>query len=116
LERITLPDATILVHYMTRILDGILRNLAVYPKKMMQNLRASRGVYFSQALLMKLVEKGIDAKRAYEMVQAMSFRAIDEDRELESIAASVLTPRERRGVFNLKRLFKEIPTIFKRVL
>jgi adenylosuccinate lyase len=116
LERITLPDATILVHYMTRILIEILDNLEVYPKKMRENLKKSRGVYFSQTLLMKLVEKGIEAKKAYEMVQAMSFKAIETDRELESIAASVLTPKERREVFDLKRLFKEVPAIFKRVL
>lgn len=116
LERIVLPDATILVHYMTRILANILKNLEVYPDRMTENLRKSRGVYFSQTLLMKLVEKGIEARKAYEMVQEMSFRAVREDRELERIAASVLTPKERKEVFNLKKLFKEIPTIFKRVL
>ncbi len=115
-ERITLPDATILVHYMTKILTNIIKNLEVYPDKMMMNLRKSRGVYFSQALLMKLVEKGIEAKKSYEMVQEMSFRAMREDKELERIASPVLTPTERKEVFDLKKLFKEIPTIFKRVL
>ncbi len=116
LERIALPDATILAHYMTKIMTRIIENLEVYPDKMMENLRKSRGVYFSQTLLMKLVEKGIEAKKAYEMVQRMSFQAVREDRELEEIAASVLTPKERKEVFDLKKLFKEIPAIFKRVL
>ncbi len=115
-ERVILPDATILVHYMTKLLINIISNLDVYPEKMMENLKKSRGVYFSQALLMKLVKKGIEARRAYEMVQKMSFRALREDRELEEIAASMLTPDERSEVFNLRQLFKEVPKIFNRVL
>lgn len=74
-ERVILPDSTSLIHYMLYKLTGILRDLHVYPERMLENIELSRGLTYSGSVLLALVEKGLTRERAYDAVQAAAMRA-----------------------------------------
>ncbi len=68
-ERIIMPDTTILLDFMLNRLNGIVKNLVIYPENMEQNLNRFGGVVFSQAILIKLIDKGLSREEAYKLVQ-----------------------------------------------
>lgn len=68
-ERIVLPDSSILLDYMLGKLTELVKGLQVYPERMQQNLESSKGLYFSQSVLLALTRKGAERKSAYEAVQ-----------------------------------------------
>ena len=68
-ERIILPDSTILLDYMLVRLTKILKNLQVYPERMLENLQLTGGLVYSQRLLLALIDKGATRTKAYETVQ-----------------------------------------------
>src|SRR5271157_3366662 len=68
-ERIIIPDSTILVDYMLDRLTAILRDLHIYPQKMQANIDKSYGLYNSQRVLLALIEKGVSREDAYGLVQ-----------------------------------------------
>jgi adenylosuccinate lyase len=74
-ERVIMPDSTILVDYMLRRINAVLQNLRFIPENIDQNLHRSYGLYFSQRILLALVEKGLTRQKAYEMVQAVAMQA-----------------------------------------
>ena len=74
-ERVIMPDSTILVDYMLNRLASVLQNLRLIPENINQNLQRSYGLYFSQRILLALVEKGLARQKAYEMVQAIAMQA-----------------------------------------
>ena len=68
-ERVIMPDSTILIHYMLTRLTNLLDKLQVNDANMEYNLDLSMGLYFSQRVLLALVEKGLERQKAYELVQ-----------------------------------------------
>ncbi len=68
-ERVILPDSTILVDYALARLSRVLENLVVYPENMKKNLWQTRGLIFSQAVLLALTENGLTREAAYKLVQ-----------------------------------------------
>ncbi|MFO7878217.1 MAG: adenylosuccinate lyase [Desulfovermiculus sp.] len=74
-ERVIMPDSTILVDYMLNRLASVLQNLRLLPENIEQNLQRSYGLYFSQRILLALVEKGLPRQKAYEMVQSVAMQA-----------------------------------------
>jgi adenylosuccinate lyase len=68
-ERIILPDSCTLVDYMLDILAKLVDGLVIYPEQMRQNLEMSKGLYFSQSILLELTKRGMERKAAYEAVQ-----------------------------------------------
>jgi len=87
-ERVILPDSTILVDYMlhrmTRIIDG----LQVYPERMKENMERSYGLMFSQRVLLKLADKGLPRQQAYEIVQKNAMRAWRERTDFHALLAA----------------------------
>jgi adenylosuccinate lyase len=73
-ERIILPDSSILLDYMLAKLTELVEGLQVYPDRMKQNLESSKGLYFSQSLLLGLTRKGAERKSAYEAVQRAAMK------------------------------------------
>jgi adenylosuccinate lyase len=73
-ERIVLPDSSILLDYMLAKLTELVERLQVYPERMQQNLESSKGLYFSQSLLLALTRKGAERKSAYEAVQRAAMK------------------------------------------
>ncbi len=74
-ERITLPGACTLLYYMLHLMIDNLRDLRVYPEKMLQNLELTHGLVYSQRVLLSLVDAGIDRQEAYKLVQGHAMRS-----------------------------------------
>ena len=78
-ERIILPDSCILLDYMLVKLQEIVEKLQVYPERMRQNLELTKGLYFSQSILLALTRAGAERKSAYEAVQRAAMKTWKED-------------------------------------
>ncbi len=74
-ERVIMPDSTILVDYMLARVTDVVKNLIVYPERMKQNLELTGGLVYSQRLLLALIEKGAQRKESYEAVQRNAMTA-----------------------------------------
>jgi len=68
-ERVLLADSTTLIHYMLRLLNRVLSGLHIYPETMKANMEKTRGLLFSQKILLAVVEKGLTREQAYDIVQ-----------------------------------------------
>ncbi len=121
-ERIILPLTFNLLHYSILTLNKILKNLAVFPEKMKENIRESKEQFYSQTLLLYLIRKGLKRSYAYEMVQRLSFKAIEEEKDLSKVVKEdkeikrYLKQKEIKEIFSLKNLLRNVDSIFKRVL
>ncbi|HPA26920.1 MAG TPA: adenylosuccinate lyase [Acidobacteriota bacterium] len=73
-ERVSVPDATTLLHYMLRRMTGILKDLHVYPENMAENLEKTRGLIYSQKVLLALTKEGLTREDAYAVVQKAAMR------------------------------------------
>ncbi|HEY3316358.1 MAG TPA: adenylosuccinate lyase [Bacillota bacterium] len=74
-ERVILPDATILLDYLLERFTGLLDRLTVYPERMARNLELTGGLVFSQQVLLALIQKGLRREEAYALVQGMAMEA-----------------------------------------
>jgi adenylosuccinate lyase len=119
-ERVIGPDATILLDFMLHRFTRLVDELVVYPERMLENLNLTRGVIFSQMVLLKLAEKGMTREEAYAVVQENAMRAWMEAIEFKDLllsdsrVKSVLGPREIEGVFRLENFLGNVDYIFKR--
>jgi adenylosuccinate lyase len=120
-ERIILPDSTELLDYMLNRFKGILENLVVYPEKMMEDIYLTKGVIFAQRVLYKLIEKGFVREKAYDTVQPIAMKALEEKKQyqellkLDETISSVLTNEEIDECFTLDYYMKNVDYIFNRL-
>jgi adenylosuccinate lyase len=120
-ERIILPDSTILVDYMLSKMTAILGQMRVFPERMLRNLESTRGLVFSGQLLQDLVEKGMPRDDAYKAVQENAMAAWEEDSSFrERVAADpriakYLDPKALAHTFDLQRQLRYVDAIFDRV-
>ncbi|MFQ6066809.1 MAG: adenylosuccinate lyase [bacterium] len=84
-ERVVIPDSTILVDYMLEKLIQVLNNLFVYPEHMRKNMAQSKGLFYSQRIMLELVEKGLSREEAYELVQRISLKVWREDKDFQQL-------------------------------
>jgi adenylosuccinate lyase len=87
-ERIVLPDSTILIDYVQQLALRVVRGMTVHADRMRANLEATHGALFSQRVLLALVESGMERDAAYRIVQAAAQRAWDEGTPLRELLAS----------------------------
>ncbi len=121
-ERIIAPDSTILLDFMLGRLTGLLKNLLVYPENMVKNLGLTRGLIFSQRLMLELVRQGITREEAYLLVQGPAMR-VWQDKSLDFPTlirqdpeiAEHLTPQEIDAVFDLQEYLKHVDYLFQRI-
>jgi adenylosuccinate lyase len=120
-ERVILPDSTILVDYLLAKTTNLVDTMFVYPQRMMKNLESTGGLVFSGQLLLDLVEAGVLREDAYRIVQRNAMRAWKEDlnfRELV-LADPEITGKVKRDTieraFDLNRQLRNIDKIFARV-
>jgi len=120
-ERIIAPDSTILLDFMLARLTRLLKNLLVYPENMAKNLHLTRGLVFSQGLLLALINKGLTRDAAYRLVQRPAMLVWQEGGEFaprvkeDPEILSHLSPGEIEAVFDLNRYFRHVDEIFARV-
>ncbi len=79
-ERVTIPDASILVDYMLHLLNKVLDGIVIYTDRMRENLERTGGLIYSQRVLLALVQAGMKREQAYKLVQGCAMRALTEGR------------------------------------
>jgi adenylosuccinate lyase len=120
-ERVIGPDATILLDYMLNRLKNIINNLIVYPENMKKNLQKTKGLFFSEGILLALTRKGISREEAYQMVQENAMKVWAGEKGFEELLKNDerikkwLTPAEIEKLFDLGHTLKNVEVIFKRV-
>lgn len=120
-ERIILPDATTLLDYMLNRFNNILKNLTVFPKRMMENMNLTYGLIYSQRVMLKLINKGLTREEAYDLVQPLTAKAWDEEKqfrplvEKDPIINTHLSSSEIDEAFDYHYHLRHVDEIFKRV-
>jgi adenylosuccinate lyase len=120
-ERVIGPDATILLDFMLGRFAGLIDRLVVYPDRMLANLQMTKGVIFSQMVLLKLIEKGITREAAYAIVQRNAMKSWEEGLEFRELllqdeeVKSRLNGDDLTGVFQVGHFLKQVDMIFNRV-
>jgi len=120
-ERVILPDSCIVLNYMMSLIIKLIDNLIIYPENMIKNLELTRGLIFSQTVLLKLTEKGATREEAYAIVQksAMDVWA-DKNKFLkDELLASkdiykYMSAAEIENIFDNSSLLKNVDYIFNR--
>ena len=120
-ERVILPDSTILVDYMLHRTSEIVANMKVFPERMLRNLDATKGLVFSGQLLQDLVEHGAPREDAYKWVQSHAMAAWESETSFrDRIAADQnirkhLDEKALAHTFDLQRQLRAVDAIFTRV-
>ncbi|MGP0128482.1 MAG: adenylosuccinate lyase [cyanobacterium endosymbiont of Rhopalodia musculus] len=121
-ERVMLPDACILTHFMLFEITNLVKNLLVYPENMKRNMNVYGGVIFSQRVLLTLVEKGMSRENAYKIVQRCAHKAwnkIDGDfyglikQDLQ--VTQYLSPEEIDSCFDPQYHLQNLERIYQRL-
>jgi adenylosuccinate lyase len=120
-ERVILPDSTILVDYLLAKTEHLIDTLMVYPNRMLKNLESSGGLVFSGQLLLDLAEAGMSREDAYRLVQKHAMRAWKDDLNFHDLVMAdpeitSRVPKERiQLAFSIERQLRNVDKIFKRV-
>jgi adenylosuccinate lyase len=120
-ERIILPDSTILVDYMLAKMTAIVRDMRVFPERMLRNLESTHGLVYSGQLLQDVVEKGMPRDDAYKAVQENAMAAWETETsfrervEKDQRIAKYLDAKALAHTFDLKRQLRYVDAIFARV-
>jgi adenylosuccinate lyase len=120
-ERIVVPDSFLAVDYMLDRFAWIVDGLVVYPERMLRNIETSHGLVFSHRLLLALVERGLDRREAYRLVQTHAMRAWDEERDFRALVAADPEIKARLdrpaldSVFDLNATVQHVDTVFERL-
>ena len=120
-ERVIGPDATILLDFMLDRLSHLLAGLQVYPENMEKNIWLTHGLIFSQKVLLRLVEKGMQRENAYKLVQQSAMKTWKEKCDFRELLLSdkevtgLLTKEEITECFDVTADLKYVGRIFERV-
>jgi len=120
-ERNIGPDANIALDFALARLANILENMIVYPKKMLSNLNATKGLVFSQELMLELTKSGISREKAYKIIQKYSKESFSKNIDLlelikkDKIINSKISVNKMKNIFNYSKHFKYVNYIFRRV-
>jgi adenylosuccinate lyase len=120
-ERVILPDSTILADYLLDKTTQLVDRLMVYPERMRRNLEMTRGLVFSGQLLLDLAASGILREQAYRLVQGHAMRAWEEEGDFRAAVEAdpeiraALSPQQIAEAFSLERQLRNVDQIFARV-
>ncbi len=120
-ERVIFPDSCILVDYMLSQLRKLVDRLIVYPANMERNMKITKGLYHSQTILLKLTERGLERKTAYEAVQRAAMatwqgeQSLLENLQLEAEITAKIPPAELATLCSLDHHFRWVDDTFKKL-
>ncbi len=120
-ERVILPDSTILADYLLAKTTRLVDKMVVYPERMRRNLDMTRGLVFSGQLLLDLAASGMLREKAYQLVQEHAMRAWEEEGDFRAAVEddpeirAALTPEKIAQAFSLERQLRNVDKIFVRV-
>ena len=122
-ERVIIPDSTILLNYMLAKMKDLIKNLLIYPENMLRNLNLTRGLVFSQTILLKITEKGATREEAYKIVQTSAMKVwadqsinLRDELLASDEAAKYLSKEEIETIFNNDKMLKNVDYIFQRTV
>ena len=122
-ERVIIPDSCIALDYMLDLMTKLIKNLVIYPENMITNLNLTRGLIFSQAVLLKLVNKGVIREEAYRIVQTLCTEVWkDKSKNLKDElikskeVINHITEEEINSIFDNNNLLKNVDFIFSRTI
>jgi len=120
-ERVIIPDSTITLNYMLHLSVDLVKYLIVYPKNMKTNLELTRGLVFSQTVLLQLINKGLSREKSYKLVQSAAMEVWkNKNKNLKDELLNskeiikFLSATEIQNIFNSKKMLKNINIIFAR--
>ncbi len=120
-ERNIGPDANITTDFALVRLTNILDNMIVYPKKMMENLNLTKGLIFSQEVMLELTKSGLSREKSYSMVQSYAKKCFEKNLNLFDVISndkfimSKVTTKRLKSIFSYAKHFKNVNLIFRRV-
>ena len=120
-ERNIGPDANITTDFALVRLSNILDNMIVYPKRMLENLNLTKGLIFSQELMLELTKTGLSREKSYKMVQSYAKKCFAENLDLFNVIQSdryimrKISIKKLRAIFSYSKHFKNVNLIFRRV-
>ena len=120
-ERVIFPDTLILLDFSLNRMSNVVKNLIVNEKKMLDNLNNSKGLYNSQRVLLKLIEKGLTREDAYKKVQKIAMDSWNKNKNFKDLLKKnksikgFLSSKEIDKIFELEYHFKNINRIYKQI-
>ncbi len=120
-ERVVLADSSILTDFMLDEFFKVIKGLVVYPERMLENLNKTKGLIFSEGLMLTLVKKGVSREEAYRLVQAPALKAKENNLDFkeqvlkEKGILAILSEDQIKKCFSIKSHLKNIDPIFERV-
>jgi len=120
-ERVILPDSTILLDYMLNKFIDIINKIVVHPEKMLENIELSKGLIFSQRVMLELIKKGLTRLEAYDIVQRSAMISRESGEHFKNILLrngrlrEFLTEEEIENCFDMQYHLKHVDRIFKKV-
>lgn len=120
-ERIILPDSTILLDYMLRTFTGVVKELRVYEERMSENIRLTHGLIFSQRVMLALIAKGLTREEAYAVVQSEAMKSWETGKDLRDLLTErpevkgILSGDEMDALFDAAFYVRYVDEIFRRV-
>ncbi len=120
-ERIILPDSCLLVDYCLALFTSIIKGLQVYPQRMKKNMELTKGLVFSQRVMLALIDKGLSRQKAYELVQNNAMKAWGGNKDFLKLLKAdpeiitVLPEPELESLFDYQYYLRHVDEIFGRL-
>jgi len=120
-ERVILPDACLALDYAMSIFTGVMKDLLVYPKQMKKNMEITRGLLFSQRVLLALIDKGMSRQNAYKLVQRNAMATWQGNKRFLTLlkadkeVTAVLKTEELEALFDVQYYTRYVDEIFSRL-
>jgi adenylosuccinate lyase len=120
-ERIILPDACLLLDYAMSLFTSIIKNLNIYPENMKKDLELTRGLVFSQRVMLALIDKGLTRQEAYKLVQRNAMKSWESGKSFLSLLKvdkaiiKTLPVPELESIFDYNFYLAHVDDIFKRL-
>ncbi|MFC1847210.1 adenylosuccinate lyase [Chloroflexota bacterium] len=120
-ERIILPDSCLLLDYSLSIFTSVMKGLQVYPQRMKQNMELTKGLIFSQRIMLALIGKGLSRQKAYELVQRNAMQSWKKNKSFLNLlkadaeVTASLGQEELKSLFDERYYLRHIDDIFQRL-
>ena len=120
-ERNIGPDANVTLDFALVRLAHVLDNMIIYPKKMLQNINLTKGLIFSQEIMLELTKSGITREKSYKIVQTYAKKCFSENKNLFDLISSdkkiinIINEKKLKSIYNYSKHFKNVNFIFRRV-
>ncbi|MFC2024912.1 adenylosuccinate lyase [Chloroflexota bacterium] len=120
-ERIILPDACLLLDYLLALFTSVMKGLQVYPQRMKRNMQLTKGLIFSQRVMLALIDKGLSRQKAYELVQRNAMKSWKGNKNFLTLlkadpeVTTSLPPGELESLFNYQYYLCYVDEVFQRL-